>query len=88
MSFSAEMLEGPPDIFAKALSLEAFKGMAISYVHKRNERATLKAVEGQAVWAGRCGVAKDDIANVIHSVIAHPRAHPERLSELTRLFLQ
>jgi hypothetical protein len=88
MRFSTELMEGPPEIFAKTISLESFKGMATSYVHNKNNRATLKAVAGQADWAMRCGTAKDEIANATQSVIAHPRAHPDRICELKRLFLQ
>ena len=88
MRFSTELLEGPPEIFAKTISLETFKGMATSYVHNKNNRATLKAVAGQADWARRCGVAKDEIANATQSVITHPRAQPDRISELTRLLVE
>jgi hypothetical protein len=87
MKFSTELLEGPPEILAKAISLEGFRGMATSYVHRKNNRATLKAVAGQVDWARRCGVAKDEIAYATQSVIAHPRAHPDRISELTRLLV-
>jgi hypothetical protein len=87
MSFSTELLQGPTELFAKAISLEAFKGMATSYAQVRNNRATLKAVGGQADWARRCGVSKDEIANATQSVIANPHAHPDRIRELTLLFL-
>ncbi len=87
MSFSTELLEGPTEIFAAAISLEAFKGMAQSYVHHRRERATLKAVQGQAEWAKRCGASNEDIRQVIEKVMANPRADADRARDLTRVFL-
>jgi hypothetical protein len=88
MSFSAELLQAPPEILAKAVSLEVLKLMAVSYVQDRNQRATLNAIDGQADWATRCGASKDEIRSMIRKAFAAPRAHPDRLSELTRLFLQ
>ena len=87
MSFSTELLQAPPQNFATAISLEALKGMAESYVHRRKERATLKAVQGQAEWATRCGASKEDIRRVIEKTIANPRADADRAHELTRMFL-
>lgn len=88
MSFSTELLQARPEILGRALALEDVKGMAISYVQVRNKGATLRAVDGQATRAKRCGASTDEIGNMIQKAVAAPRADPDRIDALTRRFLQ